>query len=126
MVVENLSYFPQMHFFHTYQLLCMGSSINFFGVSKKDNNQDNALGDGEICCTVPLHILAPKPTLATAKELAVILDMFMPSKTLLKNAQILLSKHKCETCPDLSVFNPYKVASNAECQQTWYQDNKEK
>jgi hypothetical protein len=39
----------------------------------------------------------------------------------------LLENHKCETCDDLlAVFKPYKVASNAERQQTWYQKNKEK
>jgi len=39
----------------------------------------------------------------------------------------LLENHKCETCPDiLAVFKPYKAASNAEYQQTWYQKNREK
>jgi len=48
-------------------------------------------------------------------------------KILLKNAQILLENHKCETCPELlAVFKPYKVASNSERQQTWYQKNTEK
>ena len=51
----------------------------------------------------------------------------MPSKILLKNAQKMLKNHKCETCPELLViFKPYKAASNAEYQQTWYQKNKEK
>jgi hypothetical protein len=46
--------------------------------------------------------------------------MHMPSKILLKNAQILLEEHKCQTCDDLlAVFKPYKVASNAEYQRTW-------
>src|ERR1700734_1814893 len=41
--------------------------------------------------------------------------------------QVLLENHKCETCPDLlAIFKPYKTASNAEYQQTWYQKNKEK
>jgi hypothetical protein len=54
-------------------------------------------------------------------------DMYMPSKILLKNAHILLGNHKCETYPDLlAIFKPYKTASNAEYQQTWYQKNKEK
>ena len=53
--------------------------------------------------------------------------MYIPSKILLKNAQILLENHKCETCPELlTVFKPYKVASNSEQQQTWYQKNTEK
>ena len=76
---------------------------------------------------MPLNVLVPKLTLKSAKEVANLHDMYMPSKILLKNAQILLEKHKCETCPDLhAVFKPYKVASNAERQQTWYQNNKEK
>ena len=51
----------------------------------------------------------------------------MPSKILLKNAQILLENHKCETCPDLlAVFEPYRIASNTERQKTWYQKNNEK
>jgi hypothetical protein len=42
----------------------------------------------------------------------------MPSKILLKNAQILLQDHICHTCDDLlTVFKPYKVVSNAECQK---------
>ena len=53
--------------------------------------------------------------------------MYMPSKILLKNAQILLENHKCETCPDLlAVFEPYRVASNAERQKNWYEKNIEK
>jgi hypothetical protein len=53
--------------------------------------------------------------------------MYMPSKIQLKNAQVLLENHKCETCPDvLAVFQPYRVAFNAKYQQTWYQKNKEK
>src|ERR1700729_58035 len=53
--------------------------------------------------------------------------MFMPSKILLKNAQILLANHKCDTCVNLQVvFRPYKVASNIERQHSWYQNNKEK
>ena len=76
---------------------------------------------------MPLNILAPKLTWKAAKELANLHDMHMPSKILLKNAQILLEGHKCETCEDvLAIFRPYKIASNAERQQTWYQKNKEK
>ena len=94
---------------------------------KKDNKQGLHHDDGDVLCSVPLNILAPKLTLKAAKELANLHDMYMPSKILVKNAQILLQNHKCETCPDLlAVFKPYTVASNAEHQQTWYQKNTEK
>jgi hypothetical protein len=99
----------------------------FLQCIKKDNKQNNVLGDGEIFCNVPLTILAPKLTLVAVKKLAVLHDMYMPSKILLKNAQILLLEHKCQTCNDLlSVFKPFKVASNAERQKMWYQENAEK
>ena len=39
--------------------------------------------------------------------------------------QVFLEDHKCETCEDIFVlFRHSKVASNAECQKTWYQKNK--
>jgi hypothetical protein len=99
----------------------------FLQCVKKDNKQNNVFNDGEIFCCVPLDILAPKLTLVTAKKLAVLHNMHMPSKILLKNAQILLGEHKCQTCDDvLAVFKPHKVASNAERQKTWYQENAEK
>jgi hypothetical protein len=64
---------------------------------------------------VPLNVLIPKLTLTSAKGLANLHDMYMPSKILVKNAQILFKNHRCETSPDLlAVFKPYKVASNAE------------
>jgi len=76
---------------------------------------------------MPLNVLVPKLTLKSAKELANLHDMYMPSKILLKNAHILLENHKCETCPDLlAICKPSKTTSNAEYQQTWYQKNKEK
>ena len=51
----------------------------------------------------------------------------MSFKILLKTMQLLLEDHKCETCKELLfIFRPYKIASNAEHQQTWYQNNKEK
>src|SRR6202050_590651 len=104
----------------------MSSIISFFSVTKK-HKQSLVLQDGNILCNMPLNILAPKLTLKTAKDLANLHDMYMPSKILLKNTQILLEGHKCETCEDvLARFGPYKVASNAEHQQTWYQKNKEK
>jgi hypothetical protein len=94
---------------------------------KKKQKQSLVLNDGDVLCNVPLNILALKLTLKTAKELANLHDMYMPSKILLKNAQILLENHKCETCEELlTLFRPYKVASNSEYQQTWYQKNKEK
>jgi hypothetical protein len=99
----------------------------FLRCVRKDEKQDIELNDGDILCNAPLNILVPKLTLKSAKELANLHDMYMPSKILLKNAQILLENHKCETCPDvLAVFKPYKVVSTAERQQTWYQKNKEK
>jgi len=94
---------------------------------KKDNKQKLHLNDGDVLCCVPLNVLAPKLTLKAVKELANLHDMYMPSKILLKNAQMLLENHKCETCPELlMVFKPYKLVSNAEYQQTWYQKNQEK
>ena len=94
---------------------------------KKNQKESLVLDDGDVLCNVPHNILAPKLTLKAAKELANLHDMYMPSKILLKNAQILLENHKCETCGDISVvFRPYKVVSNAEHQQTWYSKNKQK
>jgi hypothetical protein len=95
----------------------------FLQCVKKDNKENNVLNDSEIFCSVPLDILASKLTLVTAKKLAVLHNMHMPSKILLKNAHILLEEHKCQTCDDLlAIFKLYKVAS----QKTWYQENAEK
>jgi hypothetical protein len=81
----------------------------------------------DVYCRVPLNILAQKLTLKFAKELANLHDMYMPSRILQTDTLILLENHKCGTCPDLlAVFKPYKAASNAEYQQTWYQKNKDK
>src|ERR1700736_6574860 len=89
---------------------------------KNNQNQSVVLNDGDVLCSVPLNILAPKLTLKTAKELANLHDMYMPSKFLLKNAQTLLENHKCETCGDIfAIFRPYKVVYNVEHQQIWYQ-----
>src|ERR1700683_188373 len=94
---------------------------------KKNQKQGLVLNDGDVLCNVPLNILAPKLTLKAAKEIVNLHDMYMPSKILLRNAQIWLKYNKGQNCEDLlSVFKPYKVASNAERQQTWYQKNKEK
>ena len=99
----------------------------FFQCVKQNDKQKIYINDGDILCSVPLHILIPKLTLKSAKELANLHDLYMPSKILLKNAHILLENHKCETCPDLlALFTPYKKTSNTEYQQTWYQKNKEK
>ena len=103
MVVERLSYFHLMNFFHIHQLTCMSSSISFFMVLKKNQKQSVVLNDGDVLCSVPLNILAPKLTLKTAKELANLHDMYMPSKILLKNAQILLENHKCEFVKSFSL-----------------------
>jgi len=95
---------------------------------KRDNRQGSDLDEvNDVHCSVPLDILVPKLTLKFAKELANLHDMYMPSKILQKDALISLENHKCETCPDLlAVFKPYKAASNAQYQQTWYQRNKDK
>jgi hypothetical protein len=50
----------------------------------KKRKQSLVLHDGDVLCNVPLNILAPKLTLKTAKELANLHDMYMPSKILLK------------------------------------------
>ena len=82
---------------------------------KKKQKQSLVLNDGDVLCNVPLNVFASKLTLKTAKELADLHDMYMPSKILLRNPQILLENHKCETCEDfLAAFRPYKVASNPE------------
>ena len=99
----------------------------FLWCVKKDTMQSLNLNEGDVLCNVPLNILVPKLTLKFMKEVANLHDMYMPSKILQKNAQMLLKNHKCETCPELlTVFKPYKTASNADYQQTWYQKNKQK
>jgi hypothetical protein len=98
----------------------------FLRCIKKNDMQESVLNDDEVLCNVPLHILAPKLTLRCVKNISILHDVFMPAKILLKNAQILLQDHKCQCGVFLSVFKPYKVASNAERQQTWYQNHKEK
>jgi hypothetical protein len=81
----------------------------FLWYVKKDDKSNIELNDGDILCNVPLNILVLKLTLKSAKELANLHDLYMPSKILLKNAQILLKHHKCETCPDiLAILNPVK------------------
>jgi hypothetical protein len=43
----------------------------FLQCVKKDNKQSIVLNDGDIFCSVPLNILAPKLTLKTAKNLLI-------------------------------------------------------
>src|SRR5882762_8086923 len=61
---------------------------------KKDNKHTLDPNDGNVLCNIPLNVLVPKLTLKSAKELANLHDMYMPSKILLKNAHILLENHK--------------------------------
>jgi hypothetical protein len=80
----------------------------FFPCVKKRQKQSLAFDDGGVLCSVILYILASKLTLKAVRELANLHNMYMPSNILLKNAQILLQNHKCETCEDLLVrFHPY-------------------
>ena len=97
----------------------------FIRCIKKDCNQNPVLNENEIFFNVPLIVLAPKLTLKCAKNISILHDMFMPSKILLKNAQILLQDHNCQCGEFFSIFKPYKVATNAEYQQVWYQKHKE-
>ena len=77
--------------------------------------------ESTVLCVVPLSILAPKLTMTCIKDLAVLNQIFVPSKTLVKNAQMLLQNHKCQKCDKyISLFEPYKVQSNAQHQQNWY------
>ena len=96
----------------------------------KQDGQENQIpseNDDILLCNVPLEVLAPKLTLKCAKELATLHKIYMPSKILLQNAQILLKNHKCHHCNDfLALFKPFKISSNADHQKTWYQKNKEK
>jgi hypothetical protein len=71
MVVEKLSYFHLMNFFHIHQLTCMSNSISFFMCIKKDNKQIFVLNDGNVLCNVPLNVLVPKLTLKSAKNLPI-------------------------------------------------------
>src|SRR6202167_1704977 len=76
---------------HTYALADLDEQqYQFQQCVKKDNKQNLHLNDGDALCSVPLNILSLKLTLKAAKELANLHDMYMPSKILLKNAQILL------------------------------------
>src|SRR6202050_4552826 len=96
---------------------------------KKDGQESQIPSENAdiLLCSVPLEVLAPKLTLKCAKELAALHEIYMPSKILLQNAQILLKNHQCHHCNDfLALFKPFKITSNADHQKTWYQKNKEK
>jgi len=137
---ENLTKSHQFHFYGGGKALIFSSDelfsyssddlqdqqYQFLQCIKKNDMQESVLNDDEVLCNVPLYILAPKLTLKCVKNISILHDVFMPAKILLKNAQILLQDHKCQCGVFLSVFKPYKVASNAEHQQTWYKNHKEK
>src|ERR1700676_1226898 len=84
LVVEKLSYFHWMNFSHMHLLTWMSNSISFSTVSKKIKKQSLVFTDGKVLCSVPLNVLAPKMTSKSAKELANLHDMYMPSKVLVK------------------------------------------
>jgi len=49
------------------------------------------------------------------------LHQYNTIKASVKNAQMLLQDHKCNKCDNyISLFEHYKVQSNAQCQQNWY------
>jgi hypothetical protein len=98
----------------------------FLQCIKKDDSENLVLHEDEVICKVPLEMLAPKLTIKCAKDISTLHGIYMPSKILLKNAQILLQEHSCHCGEFLSIFKPYKVVSNIDCQKTWYQNNKEK
>jgi len=92
-------------------------------VCQNKKKQSLVLNDGDLLCSVPLNILAPKLTLKTAKEFVSLHDMYMPSKILLKDVQTLLNDHKCETCEDLlAVFRKIRknVLSTINILNTWW------
>jgi hypothetical protein len=100
----------------------------FLQCIKSDDKKKPVLHDNsDILCNVPIDVLAPKLTLKCAKELATLHNIYMPSKVLLKDAHTLLQDHKCHMCGEfLALFQPYKLASNAERQKAWYLKNQEK
>ena len=118
--------------FSTHELLPYSSTdsselqYKFLQCVKIDNKQSPILAADEIHCKIWLDVLAPKVTIKCAKEISMLCDMFMPYKIWLKKAWILLKRHKCQCGDFISVFKPHKVSSNAEYQQKWYQNHKEK
>ena len=62
-----------------------------------------------VLCAVPVNIFAPKLTMKCIKYLATLHQIFIPSKILVKNAQMLLQDHKCNKCEDyISCLNLIK------------------
>ena len=94
----------------------------FLQCVKTEDKQTNISDDETtVLCAVPLSILVPKLTMKCIKDLATLHQIYIPSKTLVKNAQLLLQDHKCHKCDSyISLFEPYKVQSNAQHQQNWY------
>jgi len=89
----------------------------------KTEDKQTHISDDEtvILCAVPLSILAPKLTMKCMKDLATLHQIYISSKTSAKNAQMLLQNHQCHKCDSyICLFKPYKVQSNAQCQQNWY------
>jgi len=96
----------------------------FFQCVKTEDKQSHITDDSKtVLCAVPLSILAPKMTMKCIKDLAVLHKIYIPSKTSVKNAQILLQDHDCHECvSNISLFEPHKVQSNAQRQQKWYKN----
>src|SRR5882762_7938415 len=91
---------------------------------KTEDKQSHITDDSKtVLCAVPLSILAPKMTMKCIKDLAILHKIYIPSKTSVKNAQILLQDHDCHECvSNISSFEPHKVQSNAQRQQKWYKN----
>jgi hypothetical protein len=91
-------------------------------VKTTDKHTYNSEVESAVLCTVPLNILAPKLTMKCIKDLASLHQIFIPARTLVKDAQMLLQEHKCDKCDDfICLFKPYKVQSNTQRQQNWYE-----
>jgi len=74
-----------------------------------------------VLCDVPLRVLAPKLTVKCIKEIVSLHQMFMLARISVRDAQMLLQEHKCEKCDEfVCLFEPYKVKSNTQRQQNWY------
>ena len=77
----------------------------FIQCIKKDGQKNTILSENDdmLLCNVPLEVLAPKLTLKCAKELAALHEIYMRSKILLKNAQILLKNR----APSVQICDRY-------------------
>jgi hypothetical protein len=81
----------------------------FLRCVKKDNKQNLPFNSGDVVCNVPLTILAPKLTLKSAKELANLHDMYVPSKILLKMHRYCLKTTNVKLVQNfLQYLNPIK------------------